>query len=55
MKYYLLKIGSNEMNIRAANLKEAKNMAQWLKFKYSYKGLTTVKFIGYIGYITNQN
>lgn len=52
MKYYSLQIGSDQMSIRAMNLKDAKNMAQWIKFKYSYKGLTTVKLIGYI---TKQN
>jgi hypothetical protein len=45
MKYYNLQIGSDKMTIKAMNLKEAKNMAQWLKFKYSYSGLTNVKLI----------
>jgi hypothetical protein len=51
MKYYKVTIGTKVETVYQPSLKEAKQLAQWLKQKWGINGKTTVKLIGYINQI----
>lgn len=46
MRYYQITIGTESFSIMQPNLKEAKQLSQWLKMTKDLKGKTSVKFIG---------
>jgi hypothetical protein len=47
MKNYQVKIGTETMTIKSMSIVDAKQMAQYIKAKYAYKGKTSVKSISF--------